>query len=398
MVRDLIYSAPHALELSAIFRIAFDSNAPKPSNESIQTLASRLPDRAFCYEVLTKVSRSFAVVIQQLPEELKDPVCIFYLTLRALDSIEDDMDLDEVRKEKLLRNFHNQCGDGHLTYPGIGDTEDYRMLMSHYDKVARVYAALAPEYREVIADITRRMGHGMADYADQKVRSISDYDHYCHYVAGLVGYGLSGLFSASGLEHEGLRYQYRLSNSMGLFLQKTNIIRDYHEDLEVGRRFWPAEIWSAFSADFKWFNQNPEHPKSLACLNTMVADALRHLPDTIVYMKLLKDTQIFRFCAIPQIMAIATLAKVFNNPDVFTQNVKIRKGMAAKIMVYTYDMQFTLNEFRRHLESIRAMANPACESYTEVIKQVNRSLDALYENVNLAEVLNNSAVPIGKAS
>jgi farnesyl-diphosphate farnesyltransferase len=59
---------------------------------------------------------------------------------------------------------------------------------------------LAPEYREVIADITRRMGHGMADYADQKVRSISDYDHYCHYVAGLVGYGLSGLFSASGLE------------------------------------------------------------------------------------------------------------------------------------------------------------------------------------------------------
>jgi farnesyl-diphosphate farnesyltransferase len=139
---------------------------------------------------------------------------------------------------------------------------------------------------------------------------------------------------------------------MGLFLQKTNIIRDYHEDLEVGRRFWPAEIWSAFSADFKWFNQNPEHPKSLACLNTMVADALRHLPDTIVYMKLLKDTQIFRFCAIPQIMAIATLAKVFNNPDVFTQNVKIRKGMAAKIMVYTYDMHFTLNEFRRHLESI----------------------------------------------
>ncbi len=38
-----------------------------------------------------QVSRSFAVVIQQLPQELQDPVCIFYLVLRGLDSVEDDM-------------------------------------------------------------------------------------------------------------------------------------------------------------------------------------------------------------------------------------------------------------------------------------------------------------------
>lgn len=51
----------------------------------------------YCYEKLSKVSRSFALVIQQLaqPEqqstELRDAVCIFYLVLRALDTIEDDM-------------------------------------------------------------------------------------------------------------------------------------------------------------------------------------------------------------------------------------------------------------------------------------------------------------------
>jgi farnesyl-diphosphate farnesyltransferase len=33
-----------------------------------------------------------------------------------------------------------------------------------------------------------------------------------------------------------------LSNSMGLFLQKTNIIRDYLEDIEEGRTFWPREV------------------------------------------------------------------------------------------------------------------------------------------------------------
>ncbi len=386
MVKELIYSAPHALELSAIFRIKFDRSAPKPSEQSISELAQRLSDHAFCYEALTKVSRSFAVVIQQLPAELRDPVCIFYLTLRALDSIEDDMSLNEEYKNALLRTFHTQCGDGSITYPGIGDTEDYRMLMEHYDKVARVFSSLAPHYQEVITDITRRMGHGMADYADMKVQTVADYDHYCHYVAGLVGYGLSGLFSASGLEHEDLKNRFDLSNSMGLFLQKTNIIRDYREDLEVGRRFWPVEIWGQFTDDFSWFSRNPDDPKSLACLNRLVADALRHLPDAILYMKLLRNKEVFRFCAIPQIMAIATLAKVYNNPAVFTGNVKIRKGMAAKIMVYTKGVDFTLNEIRRHLESIRAMASPADETYAEVIQAVNHALECLYAPVNENEI------------
>ena len=45
----------------------------------------------YCYSTLEKVSRSFAMVIQQLPENIRDSICIFYLILRGLDSIEDDM-------------------------------------------------------------------------------------------------------------------------------------------------------------------------------------------------------------------------------------------------------------------------------------------------------------------
>jgi len=33
-------------------------------------------DLKFCYEKLNQVSRSFALVIQELPQELKDPVSI----------------------------------------------------------------------------------------------------------------------------------------------------------------------------------------------------------------------------------------------------------------------------------------------------------------------------------
>ena len=73
--------------------------------------ATRLPtdpDLAFCYDVLNRVSRSFAVVIQQLPNPLRDAVCVFYLVLRGLDTVEDDMALDDRVKVPALLAFHER--------------------------------------------------------------------------------------------------------------------------------------------------------------------------------------------------------------------------------------------------------------------------------------------------
>jgi len=156
---------------------------------------------------------------------------------------------------------------------------------------------------------------------------------YCHYVAGLVGHGLSRLFSASCLEDKDLQKQLEISNSMGLFLQKTNIIRDYLEDLDQGRTWWPEEIWGKYASTLGEFKSAPTDPKSLACLNHMVMNALEHVPDCIDYMSRLQDPKVFQFCAIPQVMAIATLATCYNNPNIFTQTVKLRKGLSCKMML-----------------------------------------------------------------
>jgi farnesyl-diphosphate farnesyltransferase len=55
-------------------------------------------------------------------------------------------------------------------------------------------------YQAVIANITKRMGDGMAEFLSKKAVTVQDYELYCHYVAGLVGHGLSKLFGESGLE------------------------------------------------------------------------------------------------------------------------------------------------------------------------------------------------------
>lgn len=46
----------------------------------------------YCDAILGKVSRSFSAVIRQLPPGLSHEILVFYLTLRALDTVEDDMD------------------------------------------------------------------------------------------------------------------------------------------------------------------------------------------------------------------------------------------------------------------------------------------------------------------
>jgi len=50
-------------------------------------------------------------VIQQLPAELRDAVCVFYLVLRALDTVEDDMALPAATKLPLLHAFHERIYD-----------------------------------------------------------------------------------------------------------------------------------------------------------------------------------------------------------------------------------------------------------------------------------------------
>ena len=50
-------------------------------------------------------------MIQQLPPELRDPVCIFYLVLRALDTVEDDMAIPVPDKLPTLLSFHEKVYD-----------------------------------------------------------------------------------------------------------------------------------------------------------------------------------------------------------------------------------------------------------------------------------------------
>ncbi|PIK37953.1 putative squalene synthase [Apostichopus japonicus] len=330
---DLIQASFHPHELYNLLKFKLGGGRhviPKQDFSSLSPVAQK------CYFYLQKTSRSFSAVIQALDGDLRHAVCIFYLVLRALDTVEDDMTIPNEEKVPLLQTFHEKLELNGWSYTKSNEKD--KAVLEDFPVISEEYRGLAEGYRVVISDITKRMGHGMSEFIEKEVVTMADWDLYCHYVAGLVGIGLSRLFSASSLEDAIVGEDTELANSMGLFLQKTNVIRDYLEDSLEGREFWPREAWCKYGKKLTDFQNLSKLPQAVHCLNELINNALRHVPDVLVYMSRLKNQSVFNFCAIPQVMAAATLAKCYSNPQVFSGVVKIRRGEAVGLMMEATDM------------------------------------------------------------
>jgi farnesyl-diphosphate farnesyltransferase len=326
-----------------------------------------------CFKYLNLTSRSFSSVIQELNPELLVPVVVFYLILRGLDTIEDDMTIPLETKEPLLRDFQDILEKDGWTFTGNGPDEKDRELCVHFDVVITEFKLLKPAYKAIIKDITDKMGNGMADYAINAehnvngVNTVKDYELYCHYVAGLVGEGLTRLFVESKLANPALLRRPDLSESMGQFLQKTNIIRDIKEDFDDKRRFWPKEIWSKHVAKFEDLFDEKNLQAALNCSSEMVLNALTHADECLFYMAGIKDQSVFNFVAIPQSMAIATLEIVFQNPALFKRNVKITKGDACQLMMESSQNLRTVCEvFKRYARRIHKKNTPKDPNFLQI--------------------------------
>lgn len=326
-----------------------------------------------CFYFLDKTSRSFAAVIKELHPELLVPVCLFYLILRGLDTIEDDMTIPLEEKEPILKSFDKLIEKDGWSYSGNHAKEKDRDLLVEFPCVITEFKKIKPAYQDIIRDITKRMGDGMAFYCNNAehntngVDTIADYEKYCHYVAGLVGEGLTRLFVEAKLANEVLLKRPDLHESMGQFLQQVNILRDIREDWEDNRRFWPKEIWSKYVDNFEDMFKPENKTKAMYATSQMVLNALQKAPDVIFYLAGLREQSVFNFAAIPQSMAIATLDVCFHNPAILEKNVKISKGQACRLMLdSTQNLQILCEVFRRYARSIAKKNDPRDPNFMDI--------------------------------
>ena len=129
-------------------------------------------------------------------------------------------------------------------------------------------------------------------------------------------------------------------------MQKTNIIRDYLEDLVDGRAFWPHSVYATYSESLADFRDPQNKGIAIQLLNELIVNALELVPSCLAYLDIVSrgDPRVFFFCAVPQGMAIASLAELYGNEKVFTGVVKISKMRAARMIL----------DFSQDSKSIRA--------------------------------------------
>ncbi|CDO93670.1 unnamed protein product [Kluyveromyces dobzhanskii CBS 2104] len=374
----------HPLELKAALKLKY---LRKPLNPD--AVAKQSANLTECYKLLTLTSRSFAAVIMELDTELRNAVMIFYLVLRALDTVEDDMTIDPKIKVPILREFDSKLDLESWSFDGNGPNEKDRAVLVEFPCILEEYHKLKPEYQLVIKEITGKMGNGMADYIlDENfnlngLQTVSDYDLYCHYVAGLVGDGLTQLLVLAGFGSKDLYEEnVHLYEDMGLFLQKTNIIRDYAEDLADGRSFWPKEIWSLYAKNLSDFAKPENTQQGIFCINHLVLNAMTHIESVLHYLASVHEQSSFQFCAIPQVMAIATLSLVFANPRVMHENVKIRKGTTCYLILKSRTLRGCVEIFQYYLRDIKKRITVEDPSYLKIniqIAKIEQYIESMYQ-------------------
>ncbi|KAL5791035.1 hypothetical protein ACOSQ2_005923 [Xanthoceras sorbifolium] len=301
------------------------------------------PHWAFCYTMVYKFLRN-ALIFQQFETKIRDAVCVFYLVLRVLDTIEDDTSIPTAVKVPMLIDFYCHLNDIDWHY-SCGTRNLDKVVVDEFHYVSTAFMELKKGHQATIVDITKRMGAGMAKFICKEVSTTDDYDEYCHYSAELVEIGLFKLFDPSRKQDPIME---KLCGSTFIFYQKRDMIEDYLEDINEipkPRIFWPREIYSKYVDKIEDLKCEENSVKAVQCLNEMVTDALKHAGDCLNHLSTFNDDAALQFFGALAVKGMGTLVLCYNNIQVFKDKVRLRHGLAARLYEQTKTMSDIYNVF-----------------------------------------------------
>lgn len=353
-------------------------------NERLNTADELYQDR-----ILQDVSRTFALTIPQLPEQLRTVISNAYLLCRIADTIEDDNALTPEQARRFADMFVAVVGGktpaeqfaGELfpllsnsTIPAEHD------LIKHTPAVLRITHGFNPAQRRALERCIRIMAKGMADYqAVESLDGLEDLaamDEYCYYVAGVVGEMLTELFCDYSPEiNRNREILMPLAVSFGQGLQMTNILKDTWEDRKRGACWLPRDIFRREGLDLGDLQSGQAHPAFERGLGVLIAVARDHLQNALKYTLLIPphETGIRRFCLWALGMAVLTLNKLnkhrnFNSgtevkisrrsvkATVFITSLFARNTRALNLLFYLFSRNLPVTGIREKLGKINCTA------------------------------------------
>ncbi|MFZ1768334.1 MAG: squalene/phytoene synthase family protein [Caldilinea sp.] len=258
--------------------------------------------KSYLGKQLDKVSRSFAILIPYIEPPLRHYLAVAYLLCRVADNIEDCGQPNPWKQARftafvdLLQEPRRAPGQLAAwekdAWPGLSQEERQIMGVAHGLTLWQIYAMIPDHAQAVIRQWVGVMVAGMSKLSDPDeqpcfvqrkgidiLETEQDYNEYCYYVAGTVG----------ALASELVVQQYELgvdvsailrlrADSCGRSLQKTNIVKDFVEDVTRGVCYLP-DVWLRI-ADYAPLELRGA---TLAWKERIISDVLHDLRDAADY-------------------------------------------------------------------------------------------------------------------
>jgi phytoene synthase len=188
-----------------------------------------------CERITWTQARNFAYGIRLLPPAKRRGLAVIYAFARRIDDIGDGTlppeqkitDLEQAR-QSVLNLDENLSDSSHHDDP---------VLLALAD-TARNFPVPLPAFGELIDGC-------VADVKGTSYETFEDLHYYCRCVAGSIGRLSLGIFGTKADPEKASE----LSDSLGVALQLTNILRDIREDHRSGRVYLPAEDLAKFDVD-----------------------------------------------------------------------------------------------------------------------------------------------------
>jgi farnesyl-diphosphate farnesyltransferase len=337
--------------------LAEDTTATQVTLDSTQESLQAVPEpvidletaRQFQDEILPLVSRTFALTIPQLPDGLHEAVANAYLLCRIADTIEDEVSLSADEKNHFHQRFIAAIDSKESArlfardlVPLLSDATKpaERDLIEKTAEVLCVTHNLHPKQQEALSRCVRIMCRGMGEYQRSVglsgLKALNDLDHYCYFVAGVVGEMLTELFCHYlGGEAKRRAALMQLATSFGLGLQMTNILKDVWEDRERGVCWWPQDIFAEQGIDLEQLEKSRSNSSFSKALYNMIGVAHGHLLNALHYTQMIPRNEdgIRKFCLWAIGLAVLTLQNIHEHPEYRSgQDVKVTRSKVAKVI------------------------------------------------------------------
>lgn len=302
----------------------------------------RISDRAYCNDMLPRVSRTFALCIPLLPGELRYATLVSYLVCRVADTIEDTVSLGPAEKGALLQAWSQGLDDqwtadagSALGTPFPSPASPDERLVNDADAVLREFHGLPRSHQEAVRPWVQEMCAGMADFLKRPpggLGTVEDLDRYTYYVAGTVGHLLTRLFRLYDPTPAPGRYQRleNLATSFGRGLQLTNIIKDVADDRRRGFSFVPRQLCSLAGIRPEDLQDERHRSEARRVVMTLIEKAKHHLSDALAYSTTLprRFYGVRLFCLTSLFFAVRTLRLAERDAHLLDPHHKVKISRA----------------------------------------------------------------------